>query len=166
MQDTERDRIFGEWLAVHKGILFKVATRMPSSMATGRIFFKRSRCSSGARWTRSVAIPPYPRGCIAVPSRSTPAAYHAARRRGDESPPDARHCPGGAGGIGPIAIGLLGLRINQKSFSDDGGMLIPLLFVCVWSVATGIWEIRRQARNLLPRKRQLEALLKELDGEE
>jgi hypothetical protein len=58
------------------------------------------------------------------------------------------------------------LRINQKSFSDDGGMLIPLLFVCVWSVATGIWEIRRQARNLLPRKRQLEALLKELDGEE
>jgi RNA polymerase sigma-70 factor (ECF subfamily) len=24
MQDTERDRIFGEWLAVHKGILFKV----------------------------------------------------------------------------------------------------------------------------------------------
>ena len=24
MQDTERDRIFGEWLASHKGILFKV----------------------------------------------------------------------------------------------------------------------------------------------
>ena len=24
MHDTERDRIFGEWLAGHKGILFKV----------------------------------------------------------------------------------------------------------------------------------------------
>jgi hypothetical protein len=30
--------------------------------------------------------------------------------------------------------------------------------------ATGVWEVRRQAREVvLPRKRQLEALLKELD---
>jgi fatty acid desaturase len=72
----------------------------------------------------------------------------------------------GLGGIGPIAITLLGLRINQKSISDDGGMLIPLILVSVWSVATGIWEIRRQAREVLPRKRRLEALLKELDGQE
>ena len=72
----------------------------------------------------------------------------------------------GLGGIGPIAILVLGLRINQKSISDDGGMLIPLILVCVWSVATGVWEIRRQARALLPRKQRLEALLKELDGQE
>jgi hypothetical protein len=72
----------------------------------------------------------------------------------------------GSGGIGPIAILLLGFRINQKSITDDGGMLIPLILVCVWSVATGVWEIRRQARELLPRKRRLEELLKELDGQE
>jgi hypothetical protein len=32
-------------------------------------------------------------------------------------------------------------------------------------VATGVWEMRRRARELLPRKRRLEALLKELDGQ-
>jgi peptidoglycan/LPS O-acetylase OafA/YrhL len=70
------------------------------------------------------------------------------------------------GGICPIAILLLGYRINQKSFSDDGGMLIPMILVCVWCVAIGIWEVRRQARDVvLPRKRRLEALLKELDGQ-
>ena len=70
----------------------------------------------------------------------------------------------GLGGIGPIAILLLGLRINQKSISDDGGMLVTLILVCVWSVATGVWEIRRQARDVMPRKRRLEGLLKELDA--
>jgi NADH:ubiquinone oxidoreductase subunit 6 (subunit J) len=69
------------------------------------------------------------------------------------------------GAICPTAIMLLGLRINQKSISDDGGMLIPLILVCVWMVAVGVWEVRRQARDVvLPRKRRLEALLKELDA--
>ena len=36
----------------------------------------------------------------------------------------------------------------------------------VWSVAAGVWEVRRQARDVvLPRKLRLEALLKELDGQ-
>jgi hypothetical protein len=69
------------------------------------------------------------------------------------------------GGIAPAAIVLLGYRINQKSISDDGGMGIPMILTCVWLMATGIWEIRRQARDLLPRKRRLEELLKELDGQ-
>jgi hypothetical protein len=68
------------------------------------------------------------------------------------------------GGICPTAILLLGSRINQQSFSDNGGMLVPLILTCVWMVATGIWEVRRRARELLPRKQRLEALLKELDG--
>ena len=70
----------------------------------------------------------------------------------------------GLAGIAPIAILLLGLRVNQKSITDDGGMLISMILTCVWMVATGIWEIRRQARDLLPRKRRLEALLKDLDA--
>jgi hypothetical protein len=70
------------------------------------------------------------------------------------------------GGICPMAILLFGYRVNQKPLSDDGGMLIPMILVCVWCVATGIWEVRRQSREVvLPRKRQLEALLKELDGQ-
>ena len=68
------------------------------------------------------------------------------------------------GGICPVAIVFFGHRVNQKSISDDGGMLIPLFLWGVWSVAAGIWEVRRQARELLPRKRRLEELLKELDG--
>ena len=68
------------------------------------------------------------------------------------------------GGICPMAILLLGFRINQKSISDDGFMLVSMILMCVWSVAAGVWELRRQARDVLPRKRRLEALLKELDA--
>jgi chromate transport protein ChrA len=68
------------------------------------------------------------------------------------------------GGICPTALLLLGLRINQQSLSDNGGMLVPLILTCVWMVAAGIWEIRRQARTVLPRKHRLEALLKELNA--
>ena len=39
-----------------------------------------------------------------------------------------------------------------------------ILMCVVWPVAAGVWEIRRQARDVLPRKRRLEALLKELDA--
>jgi hypothetical protein len=70
------------------------------------------------------------------------------------------------GGICPTAILLLGYRVNQKPISDDGYMLVTLILVCVWSVASSVWELRRQVqRDLLPRKRRLEALLKELDGQ-
>jgi hypothetical protein len=69
------------------------------------------------------------------------------------------------GTICPTAIIFLGYRINQKSISDDGGMLIPMILTCVWLMATGIWEVRRQARDVLPRKRRLEELLKELDSQ-
>jgi hypothetical protein len=69
------------------------------------------------------------------------------------------------GGIGPIALVLLGLRINQKSFSDDGFLVVSTTLWCVVSVAGGIWEIRRQVKkDVLPRKRRLEAMLKELDA--
>lgn len=68
------------------------------------------------------------------------------------------------GGICPAAILILGARVNDKSLTDDGSMVIFMLFLCVWCVATGIREIRRQTRDVvLPRKRRLEALLKELD---
>jgi hypothetical protein len=44
-------------------------------------------------------------------------------------------------------------------------MLFSTIVMCVvLPVAAGVWEIRRQARDLLPRKRRLEALLKELDA--
>jgi hypothetical protein len=69
------------------------------------------------------------------------------------------------GGICPMAIVFFGYRINQKSFSDDGYMAVSTtVMTLVFLVATGIWAIRRQAREVLPRKRQLEALLKELDA--
>jgi hypothetical protein len=70
------------------------------------------------------------------------------------------------GGICPMAIVLLGLRINQKSFSDDGFLVVGMILMCVVSVAAGLWESRRQAEEMLPRKRRLEALLRELDGQE
>jgi hypothetical protein len=69
-----------------------------------------------------------------------------------------------AGGICPAIILLVTWRINQKPFSDDGYMLISLFVLCVWSVASGIWTLRRSVdTEILPRKRRLEALLRELD---
>ncbi len=69
------------------------------------------------------------------------------------------------GGICPIALSLTLGRLNEKSFSDDGYMIVWLSSMCVFGVATGVWELRRQARNVvLPHKRRLEAVLKELEG--
>ncbi len=69
------------------------------------------------------------------------------------------------GGIGPMALVLLGLRINQKSFSDEGFLVVSMILMCVGSVAAGIWTIRRAVqKDVLPRKHRLEALLKELDA--
>ena len=68
-------------------------------------------------------------------------------------------------GICPTAILLLGWRINEKSFSDDGYMIVCMIFMCV-SVCGGRRLGTSAARHgtLLPRKRRLEALLKELDA--
>jgi hypothetical protein len=68
------------------------------------------------------------------------------------------------GGICPAAIILLGMRVNDKSISDDGYSMVTSLTLCVWSVGIGIWTLRRQVQELLPRKRRLETLLKELDA--
>jgi hypothetical protein len=67
-------------------------------------------------------------------------------------------------GICPIALLLALSRLNEKSFSDDGYMTVWLSLMCVYGVATGVWELRRQVRDVvLPHKRRLEALLNELD---
>ena len=69
------------------------------------------------------------------------------------------------GGICPMAILLVIWRINHKSVRDDGFLLVSLIVMCVWSVAISVWELRRQVqRDLVPRKRRLEAMLKELDA--
>ncbi len=69
------------------------------------------------------------------------------------------------GGGGGIAILLLGYRVNDKPFSDDGYMLFSTIVMCVlFPVAAGLWSIRRQARDVLPQKQRLQALLKELDA--
>jgi hypothetical protein len=69
------------------------------------------------------------------------------------------------GGICPMAIVLLGLRVNQQSFSDNRFLVVSMMLMCAGSVAAGIWENRRQVReDVLPRKHRLEALLKELDA--
>jgi hypothetical protein len=67
------------------------------------------------------------------------------------------------GGIAPAAILLLGWRVNGKSISDDGYMLVTMIILCIWAVASGVRQLRRSVqKDILPRKRRLEALLKEL----
>lgn len=70
------------------------------------------------------------------------------------------------GGICPIVLYVLIGRINGKSISDDGLITVTIILTCVFGVATGIWSIRQQSKDVvLPHKRRLEALLKELDGQ-
>ena len=69
-------------------------------------------------------------------------------------------------GICPIALLLALSRLNEKSFSDDGYMVVWLSLMCVCGVALGVWSLRQQTRDVvLPHKRRLEALLKELDDQ-
>ena len=59
-------------------------------------------------------------------------------------------------------------RINGRSFSDVW-VSFPIGFMIVWSIicvgGTFLWARRAVQRKMLPRKRRLEALLKELDGQ-
>ena len=67
--------------------------------------------------------------------------------------------------VGATAFLLATWRINDKSFSDDGFLLVSLIVMCAYSFATGVWQARRSVqRDLVPRKRRLEAILKELDA--
>ena len=63
------------------------------------------------------------------------------------------------------AIILAGWRINNEPFSDEWVWIVGGIFVCAMGSAAGLWEQRRSMeRDFLPRKRRLEALLKELDA--
>ena len=69
-------------------------------------------------------------------------------------------------GICPIALLLALSRLNEKSFSDDGYMIVWLSLMTVFGVATGVRLIRQQTRDVvMPHKRRLEESLKELDGQ-
>jgi hypothetical protein len=63
------------------------------------------------------------------------------------------------------AIILAGWRINNEPFSDEWVWIVGGIFVCAIGSVAGVWQQRRlMERDLLPRKRRLEALLKELDA--
>ena len=66
-----------------------------------------------------------------------------------------------------MAIILASWRINDRSFSD-ARLWYPVGFMIFWIVlnvsGTLWWQRRSVRRDLLPRKRRLEALLKEIDA--
>ena len=155
MQDSERERIFAAWLAGHKGILFKVvhayAFEHAALLAGGAMYlghraqaWREPRFGESLRdqLNRSIAQLEV-RGTIARETLVSVLLW----------------------GICPTAILLLIHRINDKSISDDSYMLVTLIFILVWSVASSVWWYRRRLqRDVLPRKRRLEELLKELDA--
>jgi ABC-type cobalamin transport system ATPase subunit len=64
-----------------------------------------------------------------------------------------------------VAFLLATWRINGKSFRDDGFLLVSLIVVCAYQFVAGVLMSRRLVqRDLEPRKRRLEAMLKELDA--
>ena len=72
-----------------------------------------------------------------------------------------------AGFSGAIAIVLAGIRVNMEPNErfDDGGRVGRMIFMGVIFSILAVRAARRRAKeDMLPRKRRLEALLKELDG--
>ena len=72
-----------------------------------------------------------------------------------------------AGFAGAIAIVLAGIRVNMEPNErfDDGGRVGRMIFMGVIFSVLAVRAARRRAKeDVLPRKRRLEALLKELDG--
>jgi hypothetical protein len=68
-----------------------------------------------------------------------------------------------AAAICGVAIYVATRRINDVAYNEDWPILLGLIFVCAFSL--GHRRRRRSAqRDILPRKRRLEALLKELDA--
>ena len=72
--------------------------------------------------------------------------------------------------VGAVAAAICGMalyvasrRINDVAYHDDWPILLGLIFLCAFSL--GHRRRRRSAqRDILPRKRRLEALLKELEA--
>jgi peptidoglycan/LPS O-acetylase OafA/YrhL len=63
------------------------------------------------------------------------------------------------------AIILAGWRINNEPFRDEWVWIVGAIVVCAIGSAAGVWEQRRSMeRDLLPRRRRLEGLMKELDA--
>ena len=69
------------------------------------------------------------------------------------------------GGICPAALILAGWRINNEPFSDQWVWIVGGIVMCAMGSVAGVWAQRRSMeQDLLPRKRRLESLLKELDA--
>jgi MFS family permease len=69
--------------------------------------------------------------------------------------------------VGGVAILLAGIRVNMEPSEPFDGWLRILRIIVIFALAIVFsgWVHRREtARSLLPRKRRLEALLKELDA--
>jgi hypothetical protein len=70
--------------------------------------------------------------------------------------------------VSAFTIILASWRINGRSFSDPW-LSVPVVFMICWGilcVGGTLWWVRRvMQRKTLPRKRRLEALLEELDGQ-
>lgn len=66
------------------------------------------------------------------------------------------------GAICPLALLHLGMRVNDKSLRDVKFLVI---FLLIWCFVAGARSIHRSVQQAAARKRDLEALLKELDGQ-
>jgi hypothetical protein len=55
--------------------------------------------------------------------------------------------------------------VNNEPFGTEWSWIVGAIVVCAIGSVAGVWEQRRRMeRDLLPRKRRLQALLKELDA--
>ena len=69
--------------------------------------------------------------------------------------------------VGATALLLASMRVNSEPNEpfDDWEAIVGGIIVCAVGTVCGVWEQRRSVkRDLLPCKRRLEALLKELDA--
>jgi hypothetical protein len=71
------------------------------------------------------------------------------------------------GGVGATAILVAGIRVNLEANEtfDEWGRIVRVILTFAIAFVVVVWATRYSVqRDVLPRKRRLEALLKELDG--
>ena len=133
MLDSDRNRIFNEWLASHKGSCSKWSSRTRSSTQTARIALIDPYVIN--LWRRELAE-----------KRSSPVFLLSL--------------------VLMFAMGFMSARVNGQNPYDKA------LVSAVWVIFIGLFGgwvagvfLRRWNRRIgAPRKRRLEALLKEFDG--
>jgi hypothetical protein len=173
--DSDRDRIFNDWLAGHKGILFKVGHAYASEHADRQDLAVPVVAAVAALFMGAALYMTRRAQALREQRFGDSLRDQLARRIAQLDDAATRTLRTMSAALISIfvfatAMRLASLRMTLEpdepfELVDDWPRLVRriLIFTAFWLI--GRWAVRRAIqREILPRQRRLEALLKELDA--